>query len=63
MENLFLSFPKVDKQAIKGIIQALGPTAGDCLPVLQGSQDTSLTCDVIKYMGMVWTTSEPSYIS
>lgn len=50
-ENLFLSLPKADKEVIKGIIQTLGPTAGDCLPVLQSSRDTSLTWDVIKYVG------------
>jgi len=52
-----LSLPKSDKQAIKDIIQTLGPTAGDCLPVLQSRWVTSLTWDGTKYMGIGWTRS------
>lgn len=50
-EDLFLSLPKAEKGAIKGIIQTLGPTAGDYLPAVQSSRDTSLAWDVIKYVG------------
>lgn len=51
-ESLLLSLPKEDKQAIKDIIQTLGPTAGGRLPVLQSSWDASLSWDGTKYMGI-----------